>query len=130
MRALYILAAILLLFGSCRKDFGTIISKGNLEFSKDTVLLNRVFDDISSSTQSFKVYNRSNDDITIPRIALGRGENSFYRLNVDGIAGKSFENIDILAKDSIYVFVEATVDFDQVTDAEFFYRDSVVFYAE
>ena len=130
MRALYILVAILLLFGSCRKDFGTIISKGNLEFSKDTVLLNRVFDDISSSTQSFKVYNRSNDDITIPRIALGRGENSFYRLNVDGIAGKSFENIDILAKDSIYVFVEATVDFDQVTDAEFFYRDSVVFYAE
>jgi len=113
--------------GSCRKDFGTIQSSGELEFSVDTVLLNRVFDDISSSTRSFKVYNRGNDPITIPTITLGRGENSFYRLNVDGIPGRSFENIDILAKDSIFVFVEATVDFEQVNDIEFFYRDSVIF---
>jgi len=116
--------------GSCRKDFGTILSSGNLEFSVDTLLLNRVFDDISSSTQSFKVYNNSNEAITIPNIKLGRGDNSFYRLNVDGIPGKSFENIDILANDSIYVFVEATVDFEQITDTDFFYRDSVVFQSD
>ncbi|MCB0475408.1 MAG: hypothetical protein KDC69_07020 [Flavobacteriaceae bacterium] len=132
MRIGVILPVVFLIFffGSCRKDFDTIPSQGNLEFSKDTVLLNRVFDDISSSTQSFKVYNRSNDDITIPRIALGRGAGSFYRLNVDGIPGKSFDNIDILAKDSIYVFVEATVDFNQLDGADFFYRDSVVFYSD
>lgn len=124
-----VIAFFLIFLSACRKDFDTIESKGNLEFSKDTVLLNRVFDNISSSTQSFKVYNRSDDDITIPRISLGRGESSFYRLNVDGIPGKSFENIDILAKDSIYVFVEATIDFDQVTDTEFFYRDEIIFYA-
>ena len=123
----FIVVFILIFFGSCRKDFGTIQSTGELKFSKDTVLLNRVFDAISSSTQSFKVYNKSDNDITIPTIKLGRGETSFYRLNVDGIAGKAFENIDILAHDSIFVFVEATVDFSQVTDTEFFYRDSVVF---
>ena len=127
IRATFIVIFVLILLGSCRKDFGTIISTGELKFSRDTVLLNRVFDDISSSTQSFKVYNRSNDDITIPTIKLGRGDASFYRLNVDGIPGKSFENINILANDSIFVFVEATVDFQQVTDTEFFYRDSVVF---
>ncbi len=129
MRILYsfITIFIIIFLGSCRKDFGTIQSTGELKFSVDTVLLNRVFDNISSSTQSFKVYNRGNDPITIPTIKLGRGENSFYRLNVDGIAGKTFENIDILGKDSIFVFVEATVDFDQITDTEFFYRDSVVF---
>ena len=129
MRVVYsfIVVIIIILLSACRKDFGTIVSTGELKFSKDTVLLNRVFDDISSSTQSFKVYNRSNEDITIPTIKLGRGEASFYRLNVDGISGKSFENIDILAKDSIFIFVEATVDFQQVTDTEFFYRDSVVF---
>lgn len=125
----YFLVFILLIFSSCRKDFGTIISNGNLEFSKDTVLLNRVFDNISSSTQSFKVYNRSSNDITIPKIELGRGDGSFYRLNVDGVSGKTFKDIDILANDSIYVFVEATVDFNQVTDADFFYRDSVIFYS-
>ncbi len=129
MRILYSFITIFLIIflSSCRKDFGTILSTGELEFSVDTVLLNRVFDNISSSTQSFKVYNRGNDPITIPNIKLGRGEASFYRLNVDGIPGRSFENIDILAKDSIFVFVEATVDFDQITDTEFFYRDSVVF---
>ncbi len=129
MRILYSFIAISLIIflSSCRKDFGTILSIGELEFSVDTVLLNRVFDNISSSTQSFKVYNRGNDPITIPTISLGRGEASFYRLNVDGISGKSFENIDILAKDSIFVFVEATVDFDEITDTAFFYRDSVVF---
>ena len=129
MRLSYSILIVCILLGlsTCRKDFGTIVSSGNLEFSKDTLLLNRVFDDISSSTQSFKVYNNSNAAITIPNIKLGRGDNSFYRLNVDGIPGKSFENIDILANDSIYVFVEATVDFSQVSDKDFFYRDSVVF---
>jgi hypothetical protein len=126
--SLFILCIIILL-SSCRKDFGTIISSGKLEFSKDTVLLNRVFDDISSSTQNFKVYNRSDEAITIPSISLGRGNSSYYRLNVDGISGKSFENIDILANDSIYVFVEATIDFEQVTTTDFFYRDAVIFYS-
>ena len=122
MRIFYTFTIVFLIivFGSCRKDFGTIQSSGELEFSVDTVLLNRVFDSISSSTQSFKVYNRGNDPITIPNIALGRGENSFYRLNVDGIPGRSFKNIDILGKDSIFVFVEATIDFEQVNDIDFF----------
>lgn len=110
---------------SCRKDFDTILSTGDLEFSRDTIFLDTVFTNISSSTRSFKVYNRSNNDITIPTIVLGRGEDSFYRLNVDGIPGKSFENIDILANDSIFIFVEATIDFDQVVNPV--YTDSIVF---
>ena len=123
--SLFLLIILLLSFNSCRKDFNTILSKGKLQFSKDTVFLDTVFTNTSSSTRSFKVYNRSNDAITIPTIALGRGDNSFYRLNVDGIPGKSFQNIDILAKDSIYVFVEATIDFNQVTNP--IYTDSIVF---
>ncbi len=107
-----------------------MLSQGTLTFSQDTVLLNRVFSNISSSTQKFKVYNHSNDNITIPKIALANGENSFYRLNVDGIPGKTFEKINILAKDSIFIFVEATIDFDKITDNDFFYRDEVVFYSE
>ena len=114
------------MFSSCRKDFDTELSTGNLTFSKDTIFFNRVFDDISSSTRRFTVRNSSDNDITIPTISLERGESSFYRLNVDGIAGKSFNNIDILAKDSIFVFVEATINFDDV-DTEFMYRDNVLF---
>ncbi len=128
MRYLFttIILLIIITLSSCRKDFDTELSTGNLTFSKDTIFFNRVFDDISSSTRRFTVRNSSNNDITIPTISLERGETSFYRLNVDGIAGKSFNNIDILAKDSIFVFVEATINFDDV-DAEFMYRDNVLF---
>ena len=111
---------------SCNDDFDrTVLNTGNLSFSRDTVYLDTIFTNISSSTRTLKVYNKSNNNITIPSIQLGRGEESFYRLNVDGIAGKTFVNIDILAKDSIYVFIEATIDFDKVTNP--IYTDSIVF---
>ena len=58
---------------SCRKDFSTIPSFGELEFSKDTVFLDTIFTNIGSATYNLKVYNRSNDDITIPNITLERG---------------------------------------------------------
>jgi hypothetical protein len=61
----------------------------------------------------------------IPSVELGRGENSFYRLNVDGKSGKIFQNIEILAKDSIYIFIETTIKYNQVTNP--IYTDSIVF---
>ncbi len=115
----------LILISSCRKDFSTNLSDGQLEFSKDTVYLDTVFTTTSSSTYRLKVYNRSDNAITIPTIKLGRGDDSGYRLNVDGIPGKYFENIDILAKDSIYVFIETTIDYADVVDP--LYVDELLF---
>ena len=123
---IFFLFIICLVFlSSCRKDFDTILNTGKLEFSKDTVYLDTVFTNIGSSTYSFKVYNRSNNAITIPKIRLEKGIDSNYRLNVDGIPGKDFENIDILAKDSIFVFVEATIDYSQVSSP--LYEDRLLF---
>src|SRR5690606_4867118 len=102
--------AILFMWSSCRKDFDFSASTGSLQFSKDTVYLDTVFTNIGSSTYNLKVYNKSNEDISIPTLRLGLGENSNYRLNVDGIAGKEFENVEILAKDSMYIFIETTID--------------------
>ena len=127
MKNLAVLFSVFLVgvISSCRKDFITIPSFGNLEFSKDTVYLDTVFTNIGSATYNLRVYNRSSEDITIPTIALERGATSNYRLNVDGIPGKSFENIDILAKDSIFVFVETTIDFNTVPDP--LYTDRILF---
>ncbi len=123
---LYLFFTVFLIFNSCNENiFETVKSTGNLTFSKDTVYLDTVFTNISSSTRTLKIYNKSSSNITIPNIKLGRGDNSFYILNVDGITGKSFENIDILSKDSIFIFIEATVDFSQVTNP--IYTDSIVF---
>ncbi|MFD2564767.1 hypothetical protein [Aquimarina rubra] len=123
-----VLLAVIVLWSSCRKDFEADPSTGNLQFSTDTLFLDTIFTNIGSSTYSFKVYNRTDNDLNIPSIALERGENSNYRLNVDGIPGKSFENIQVLAKDSIFVFVETTTDITQQTgDLEFLYTDRVLF---
>ena len=101
---------LLVLWSSCRNDFETVPSTGKLEFSKDTVYLDTVFSNIGSSTYTLKVYNRSKEDIHIPVVKLGEGENSHYRLNVDGIPGKVFHDVEILAKDSIFIFIETTLD--------------------
>ncbi|WP_438711636.1 hypothetical protein ACSTS3_03365 [Aquimarina muelleri] len=124
----FLLLALLILWSSCRNDFESAPSIGNLHFSKDTLFLDTVFTNIGSSTYRFKVYNRTGEDLTIPTITLERGETSNYRLNVDGISGKSFNNIQILAKDSIFVFVETTTNItDQTTDTEFLYTDRILF---
>ncbi|MFD2541726.1 hypothetical protein ACFSSB_05285 [Lacinutrix gracilariae] len=130
-KTLYFLTcfAFLLLWSSCRKDFNFSPSNGNLSFSKDTVYLDTVFTNIGSSTYNLKVYNKSNEAISISTVKLALGEDSEYRLNVDGIAGKSFENVEILAKDSMYIFIETTIDINNLPnlDNEFLYNDKIEF---
>ncbi|MHB1147002.1 MAG: hypothetical protein ACYC01_05330 [Lutibacter sp.] len=121
----FLCALTFMVFFSCRKDFSAELSTGNLSFSKDTVYLDTVFTNIGSSTYNLKVYNKSNKNISVPFIGLGRGENSFYRLNVDGVPGKIFENVEILAKDSLYIFIETTIDYSQISNP--IYTDEIVF---
>ena len=73
---------ILLILGSCRSDFETFPSTGDLVFSKDTIYLDTVFTTISSSTYNLKIYNRSKKDINIPTIKLGKGLSSKYRITL------------------------------------------------
>lgn len=130
-RYLYFIITLgfVMLWSSCRKDFEFSPSTGSLQFSKDTVYLDTVFTNIGSSTYNLKVYNRSEDDISIPSVGLALGETSNYRLNVDGIAGKSFENIEILAKDSLFIFVESTIDINNFPnpDGIYLYTDQIEF---
>jgi hypothetical protein len=136
-RNIYFLITIstLVFWSSCRKDFEFDLSSGNLEFSKDTVYLDTVFSNIGSSTYNLKVYNNSNNDIVIPNVRLSQGQNSMYRLNVDGqtgsgiISGKEFENVEILAKDSMFIFIETTIDIQTLvsSDTQFLYTDAIEF---
>ncbi|MFI1773405.1 hypothetical protein [Thalassobellus citreus] len=130
-RLIYLVFTIgfLMLWSSCRKDFDFTPSTGSLEFSKDTVYLDTVFNKTSSSTYNLKVYNRSNNDILIPSIKLSTGEASNYRLNVDGLAGKTFQDIPILAKDSLYIFIETTVNNSNFSnpDGTFLNTDQIEF---
>jgi len=129
-KSLLFLVGILLSFCSCRSDFDTTASTGQLTFSKDTVYLDTVFTNLSSSTYSLKVYNHSKNDINIPIIKFNKGLNSKYRMSIDGAQGnqgKMFENVTLLAKDSLYIFIETTVAGDATTPSEFLYTDQIEF---
>ncbi|WP_413997851.1 hypothetical protein ACMDB5_08590 [Flavobacterium sp. W1B] len=115
---------------SCRSDFETVASTGDLVFSKDTIYLDTVFTNIGSSTYHLKVYNKSKNDIRIPTIQLGKGLNSKYRMTVDGMQGtngKIFNNVDLLAKDSLYIFIETTANIADANPTDFLYTDQIQF---
>ncbi|MBS7788099.1 hypothetical protein KIH23_12395 [Flavobacterium sp. CYK-55] len=132
--------ALMVSLSSCRKDFDTVPSNGNLSFSKDTVYLDTVFTKIGSSTYTLKVYNNSNDDINIPTIRFEKID-SRYRMMVDGMTGidedgngvgdgRKFNNVELLAKDSLYIFIETTADILELANnnpTEFLHTDNIVF---
>lgn len=101
--------SLILLVGtsSCKKQTG--FSKGKLEFSVDTLVFDTVFTTVGSTTQQFKIYNKENKTVIIEEIELVGGENSPFRINIDGISGNNHANIEILAKDSLFAFVEVTL---------------------
>jgi hypothetical protein len=125
-----IILGILISICSCRSDFETVASKGDLAFSKDTIFLDTVFSTIGSSTYTLKVYNRSKNDVNIPSVNLGKKLNSKYRMTVDGMTGnqgKEFKDVTILAKDSIYIFIETTATITDANPTDFLYTDDIEF---
>lgn len=115
---------------SCREDFQFEASTGDLTFSKDTVYLDTVFTNIGSSTYTLKVYNKSDKDIKIPTIQLGKGQTSKYRMTVDGMTGENnrvFHDVELLAKDSLYIFIEVTTDVASANPTDFLYTDQIQF---
>ncbi|MDG1332594.1 MAG: right-handed parallel beta-helix repeat-containing protein [Crocinitomicaceae bacterium] len=99
---------------SCKKTVN--FSSGNLTFSKDTVVFDTVFTTIGSTTQQFKFYNNDSRTINVQEVELMGGDNSPFRVNVDGIVGTNFENIEIEGNDSLFVFVEVTLEVNSATN--------------
>lgn len=109
MRTLFSLSVIFVLFlSSCEKKNSS--SNANfLGFSQDSVLFDTVFTARGTATKIFKIFNTSNENLKINRIAL-RNPDTFFRFNVDGYSGTLVENIEILPKDSAFIFMDANID--------------------
>ncbi|MFN5784962.1 MAG: right-handed parallel beta-helix repeat-containing protein [Flavobacteriia bacterium] len=105
---LTVLFALAISFTGCKKP--SILSKGNLDFSLDTVVFDTVFTTIGSTTQQFKIYNRANKTVKIEEIELMGGESSPFRMNIDGLMGTNMSDLELESGDSLFAFVEVTLD--------------------
>lgn len=121
--ALSIMLFFLLPFTSCKKD--TFTTSGTLDFSNDTLTFDTLFTTLGSTTKFFTIRNTSKQAVKISNIRLGNGS-SFYRINIDGDNGVTFKDIEIPAKDSIYIFVEVTIN-PNASNLPFIILDSIQF---
>ena len=105
-----IFIGLIILTTSCKKEDFLEDQTVDLRFSQDTLMFDTIFTTIGSSTQYLIVTNPEKQKIRISNIRLAGGSNSNFRINVDGQSGTSFKDIEIASEDSIYIFVEVTVD--------------------
>lgn len=118
---------LLIFLASCRKEENFLRdSSAKLAFSTDSIGFDTVFTTVGTTTKNFRVYNPYKDPIQISSIRLKGGEQSAFRINVDGVSSSNLQNVEILPGDSLYIFVEATID-PRDQDNPFFIQDAVEF---
>jgi hypothetical protein len=93
---------------SCKKIEG--FSAKHLSFSTDSLVFDTIFTTIGSTTKQFKFYNNESKELQIESIDLMGGSSSPFRINIDGSPGIHFEDIVMLKKDSLFAFVEVTLN--------------------
>ena len=123
IKALFLL--LLLAIGACKKEQFTTDGSDKLEFSDAKILFDTVFVSIGSVTKNFRVYNNNNQAIRTNIHLAGSSAN--FRINVNGLPGRNFNDVEIRANDSIWVFVEVTVDPNNSQSLPFILSDSIVF---
>lgn len=121
----FLLIIVAVLF-SCRKDEIITDSSAKVSFSTDTLVVDTVFTTIGSTTRRIVVYNRNNQRINISTIAVGGGFNSQFRINVDGVSGNIHHDVEIEANDSLFIFVEVTIDPNNIL-SPFVVEDAILF---
>lgn len=114
-----------LLGTSCRKEKSLITSPdADVYLSADTLKYDTVFTTTGSVTQSFKIFNNNNGRLKLSSVRLMGGAASFYKMNVDGLPGTNFSDIEIGANDSLYVFVSVNIN-PNASNLPFIVQDSI-----
>ncbi len=128
MRALFFafLALIsVVIIQSCISDDFETSSNVRLEFSRDTVNFDTVFTDLGTPTARLKVFNREKKSVNISSIKFVNSD-TYFSLNVDGVSGKDFHDVEIRGGDSIFIFIECYIP-ETLGDKPFRVEDKLQF---
>lgn len=110
---------------SCINDEITTSSADILTFSRDTVDFDTVFTDLGTPTARLVVRNKASKGLMISSIKLKKPD-SYFSINVDGVSGKDFHDVEIRANDSIYLFIECLLP-STSADTPFLEEDAIEF---
>ena len=128
IKNIFFFVFISLLFISCKKEFFGEGTGGQLAFSNDSIIFDTVFTSVGSITKTFKVFNQNNYPVKINDIELVNQNNlSVYRINIDGEPIEDFSSTTIPPNDSIFMFVEATINPNSGNPLPFLVSDSIRF---
>ena len=98
------------LISSCSDDEQmTTDHSAQLSFSQDTVSFDTIFSGITSPTERVRVYNKNDKGLRIKNVRLESGGTSGFMMNVDGQNGTSINDVQVLKKDSVFLFVKVNI---------------------
>lgn len=124
---LFLLICGLTIFSNCERDKILTDPSAMLDIPQDTLTFDTLFTVIGSATRFVKVFNTFNQSLNISEAFLAGGENSKFRINIDGIPSSSAQDLEILPNDSLYFFVEVTVDPTE-ENLPFVVEDSIILF--
>lgn len=115
---------------SCKREQFDTNPSAKLAFDADTVLFDTVFTQLGgpfprSVNKRLKVYNRNRNSVKTS-IRLAGGSSSPYRINIDGQSTTQVVDYELMGGDSIYIFVEVSLD-PNGGNAPLIIKDSLVF---
>jgi hypothetical protein len=122
----FILLIVIWFLISCKPENSFNTSPdANVATSLDSLKFDTVFVSRGSIIKSFLIYNNNEQKLRINKIRLGGGNNSFFKMNVNGLPTTSISDIEILKNDSIYVFIQVNIDPNNAL-LPYLVRDSVL----
>lgn len=116
--------SLLLIFSSCKKDSFITSPDARVTITTDTLKYDTVFVTAGSTYRTFKIINDNDQKLLLSSVKLMGGAASVYKINVDGVSGTVFNNIELNANDSIIVFAQVNIN-PTATNLPFILRDSI-----
>lgn len=116
--------SLLLFLFSCKKDAFITSPDARLTLSSDTLKYDTVFVSTGSTYRSFTIINDNKQRLRLSSLKLTGGTASVFKMNVDGVPGTTFSNLEIEANDSLFVFVQVNVN-PNAASLPFVLRDSI-----
>lgn len=95
-----------------------------MRITADTLKFDTVFTTAGSIYQHFTIGNENNKKLKISSVKLAGGIASPYKINVDGVAGVQFSDLELAPNDSIHIFVQVNVN-PSAAHLPFIIQDSI-----